>query len=429
MLKIEEIYDIYKRHSVICTDTRAIEKDCIFFALKGENFDGNKFASEALRKGASFAIIDDKSYVEDERTILVDDVLKCLQDLASHHRNLFESPVIGITGSNGKTTTKELLNAILGTQYDVHATSGNFNNHIGVPLTLLKQGSEHNLMIIEMGANAIGEIAMLSNISDPDIGLITNIGKAHLKGFGSFEGVKKAKTELYSYIAHKKGLVFVNHEDELLMEASKGIRRKTYAGMHADVKSSYSVNEIGCVVVNLQTESGEISIPTNLFGGYNYQNVMAAIALGLHFGIEMNNIKKALSDYFPQNNRSQLIKTTNNRIILDAYNANPTSMQLAIKSFAELKDKNKMFVLGDMLELGDKSKEEHQAIVRLLESLGFKDVFLIGREFCETKNSFHTFQNVEEFSSYINTIPPMDFSILMKGSRGIGIEKSLDSLS
>ena len=429
MPKIEHIYSIFKKHSVICTDTRAIEKDCIFFALKGENFDGNKFASDALLKGASFAIVDDKHYANEERIILVDSVLICLQELAAYHRSLFKSPVIGITGSNGKTTTKELLNAILKTQLKVHATSGNFNNHIGVPLTLLKQNEAHNLMIIEMGANAIGEISMLCGISDPDIGLITNIGKAHLKGFGSFEGVKKAKLELYTYIERKNGLVFVNGEDKLLIESSNGMRRKTYAGEHSDVKANYSVNEKGCVVVSLQTESATISIPTNLFGAYNYQNVIAAISVGLHFGIEIDNIKTALNTYYPTNNRSQLLNTTNNRIILDAYNANPTSMQLAIKSFAELKDQNKILILGDMLELGDKSKEEHQLVVHQIESLGFKDVFLIGSEFCETKNNFHTFQDIEGFSQYITTHSPKGYTILMKGSRGIGIEKSLDSIS
>ena len=428
MPEIEYIYNIFKKHPVVCTDTRVIEKDCLFFALKGDNFDGNKFSDEALQKGAAYAVVDDKRYAIGERIILVDDVLTCLQELAALHRSVFKFPVLGITGSNGKTTTKELLNAILSTQYSVHATSGNFNNHIGVPLTLLKQRPEHNLMIIEMGANAIGEIAMLCNICDPDIGMITNIGKAHLKGFGSFEGVKKAKLELYNHIAKKKGLVFVNAEDELLMDASETIDRRTYGGDLANVKGSYEVDEKGCVRVLLQSDKGVIGFSTNLFGSYNYQNVIASISVGLHFGIEIENIKSALRSYLPKNNRSQLLNTKNNHVILDAYNANPTSMQLAIRSFAELEVEKKMLVLGDMLELGETSQKEHQTVVRLIEQLEFETVFLIGPEFCATNNKFVTFNDIDEFSEHIKILAPKGCNILMKGSRGIGIEKSLDAL-
>ena len=413
-MQIQKLYQFFLKHSIICTDSRKITKGSIFFCLKGKNFNGNKFAEKAIKDGCSFAVVDEKEFATNDKFILVDDVLGTLQNLAKHHRTLLNIPIIGITGTNGKTTSKELINAVLSSEKCCYATKGNFNNHIGVPLSILEITSSHEIAIIEMGANHIGEIAFLCNISQPIFGVITNIGKAHLEGFGSFESVIKAKSELYNYIQKNNGNVFVNNEAELLIELADNIRKTTY-GKNGDYKGSIASN-----TPFVSVQFGENSIISNLIGDYQFYNIMLAISVGKYFEITDKNIKKAIESYTPKNNRSEIIKTKSNTIILDAYNANPSSMTAMLHSFAKQNYENKLCILGDMLEMGNTSLQEHKAIIDLANELKLECIF-IGTEFAQVHKQ--VYNSTDKFSEFLKEKPITNKTILLKGSRGITLEK------
>ena len=372
-MKISDLYKIFNNHPNVTTDTRNIKENSIFFALEGDNFNGNKFARKAIKDGCHYAIIDQAEFQLNEKYILVDDVLKCLQNLATYHRDQIMIPVIGITGTNGKTTSKELIYSCLSTELNTLATDGNYNNHIGVPLTLLRANKEHDIAIIEMGANHENEIKYLCEIAKPNYGIITNIGKAHLEGFKNIEGVKKTKKELYDYIKINHGKIFINNEDTILKEISKDIKIISY-GLNGEINGRIKESSI---FTNVEFNSQIIE--TQLIGTYQFYNIMLSIAVATHFGIKLKNISKALSSYKPSNNRSQVIKTKFNTIILDAYNANPSSMYEMINSFSKIQKKNKICILGDMAELGEYSKKEHLNLIHLLENLKI-NYLLVGNE-------------------------------------------------
>jgi len=430
MTNTVEIYQIFKENPVISTDTRKIEKNCIFFALKGDNFNGNKFAAAALEKGASFAIIDEKEYEIPGRTVLVADVLDTLKELANKHRRELGIPILGITGTNGKTTTKELVSAVLGQKFKVSFTEGNLNNHIGVPLTLLKMNSDTEFGIVEMGANHLGEIAALCNIADPDFGIITNIGKAHLEGFGSFEGVKKTKSELYQYIKNKNGIIFYNYDNPILTELTREIQHKISFGCENADFTGELLSSPTFVNLKANFKKGVLYLNTNLTGDYNFENVMAAACIGNYFEVDPLLIQKALKSYYPQNNRSQLITKDGLKIIMDAYNANPTSMQASIKSFMSNVSNASFLILGDMLELGDYSKQEHTAILELLKSYPSTKVYTVGKNFFEIAGIFscQPFLNIELLCEFLQKSPITEGDVLIKGSRGIQLEKVLNFL-
>ena len=362
---IEELYSIYLNCTHICTDSRKVENKSIFFSLQGDNFNGNTYAEIALNNGCSFAVIDDVNYYKDNRYILVDNTLKTLQDLAKYHRSKLKIPIIGVTGTNGKTTTKELLNAVLSKKYNTLATIGNLNNHIGVPQTILKISKFTEIAIIEMGANHLGEIAELCEIAQPNFGIITNIGKAHLEGFGSIEGIIKTKSELYNWIRKKEGTLFVNGENPILTNLSENTKRITYGNSS---NNNYSANIVAAnpylevELINKNTNKLD-KIKSKLVGSYNFENILAAIAIGNYFSVDKNSIINAIESYTPTNNRSQIIKTEQNRVIMDAYNANPSSMEASINNFATIAFDNKVVILGDMLELGNESEKEHLKIL------------------------------------------------------------------
>ena len=417
-MKIEELYHLFIQNYLIDTDTRNIRKGSIFFALKGDSFNGNTFAEEALNKGASFAVIDELEYKKHPNTILVTNVLETLQKLAQYHRNILDIPIIALTGSNGKTTTKELINCVLSKKYKTTATIGNLNNHIGVPLTLLSIKPTTEIGIIEMGANHIKEIEFLCNIAKPNFGLITNFGKAHLEGFGSVEGVIKGKSELYDFLKNSNGIAFVNSDDSIQINQSKGIN--TFA---------FNKNQIKYLEANpfVKVEFNNVSIQSKLIGKYNYNNISAAIAIGNYFQVSVNDIKGAIENYEPSNNRSQIITKENGlKIILDAYNANPSSMKVALENFSELKDKNKIVFLGDMFELGEASLKEHQQIADFALSLNFSKLFLIGKAFSTTsaKNAFK-YSNFEDFKTSNKELNIENATLLIKGSRGMALERIL----
>ena len=417
----KELYSLYLTHRIISTDTRNIELDSIFFALSGENFDGNKFAEEAIQKGASYAVISNDSYQKDSRYILVDDTLKALQDLAQYHRNTLSIPVIGITGSNGKTTTKELIKSVLEQKYTTFATYGNLNNHIGVPLSLLSIHEKHEIAIIEMGANHQKEIEFLANICLPTCGLITNIGKAHLEGFGGIEGVEKGKTELFENLHSRKKQVFINVDDTRLMPYAKKLQAITYGTTNCEYCGKISsTSPFLSVSVNFNNQL--LNLQSNLIGTYNFNNILAAVTLGDYFDLTPEQIKKGIANYVPLNNRSQLIKQGSNSIILDAYNANPSSMTEAIENLVKTEASKKFFVLGDMLELGKESKKEHEKIVELLINHQLKGI-LVGRLFETVKqHEYLTFSNNEAAKKFLRTNKKHDTLILIKGSRGIKLE-------
>jgi UDP-N-acetylmuramoyl-tripeptide--D-alanyl-D-alanine ligase len=434
MNQIEKIYKVFLKHPQICTDTRALKKDSLYFALKGENFNGNKFAEQALAEGCSFAVIDEKEFKKDERYFLVTDVLQTLQELASHHRNQLNIPFIGITGTNGKTTTKELIKEVLSKKFKTLATSGNLNNHIGVPLTILSITHEHEMAVIEMGANHIGEIEILCKIARPDHGIITNIGKAHLEGFGSPEGVIIAKSELYKFIRSNQGILFVNSDNSLLMELAQNAKKVTYGSSEQSdcVGEFLSSDPFVHLKWKKKKDQKNELIKTNLIGAYNFENILASICIGNYFGVESSMINSAIESYVPSNNRSQVLKKGSNTILLDAYNANPTSMAAAIENFSGMKSDNKFLVLGDMLELGKESLEEHLQIIRLLQKKSFEKVFLVGKQFCEaaTKCSdfkFVCFHNSEEALEEIRKESLKNTTVLIKGSRGIKLEKAAEA--
>ncbi|GMT45144.1 MAG: UDP-N-acetylmuramoyl-tripeptide--D-alanyl-D-alanine ligase [bacterium] len=427
----EKIYALFLAHSHISTDTRELEKGSLFFALSGENFNGNRFAAEAVEKGAVAAIVDDPEFApkNDSRFYLVDNTLDILQKLATFHRQQFDIPVLAITGTNGKTTTKELCSAVLSSGKNICFTQGNFNNHIGVPLTLLNIRKETEVAIIEMGANHPGEIENLCRIARPTHGLITNIGKAHLEGFGDFQCVINAKNELYKFIKQNNGTLFVNKDNPLLMKLSEGIQNVTYGQPPADVEGSLRKAD-PFIDITWHRETGNTDIQTQLYGSYNFSNVMAATAVGKYFGISESDIIGALKSYQPQNNRSQFFRTQNNTLILDAYNANPESMALAIDDFAAHQFSNPVLILGDMFELGKAAEEEHNNIVEKLKKSGFQHVILVGKDFYKTApgNLFQKFATTSEAEQYLRSHPVRNAYILVKGSRGMQLEKLIQYL-
>lgn len=425
------IYKHFTAHPHICIDSRKVREGSIFVALKGENHDGNLFAKAALGKGAAFAIVDDPSVVESERFILVDNALETLQNLALHHRRQFNLPVFAITGSNGKTTTKEIIAAVLSKKYNVLFTDGNLNNHIGVPLTLLRLTKEHQLAVIEMGANHIGEIGKLCTIALPTYGLITNIGMAHLEGFGSPEGVIKAKSELYEFIRQQMGKVFVNKTDSLLRQLAKGISKVTYGLSSESDYQGTIISQNPFLELKCSENCAGFMIRTQLAGSYNADNVLAAVSVGRYFGVPTPDLISAIESYIPGNNRSQIVETGKNYLLLDAYNANPTSMHAAITNFSRHAAERKMCILGDMFELGSYTHEEHKRIVELVATLDFKTVLFIGDSFYNQKVSnpvFHFFQNTNQAATWLTQNEIRNYNILIKGSRKMQLETLVGKL-
>lgn len=430
MSNTEKIYNYYKQCKSICTDSRSVSKGSIFFALKGDNFDGNKYVLEALEKGCGAAVSSDVNLANYPNVFYASDVLKELQKLANYHRKQLNIPIIAITGTNGKTTTKELVAAVLAKQYRVAYTSGNRNNHIGVPLTLLSMNQTVDVGIIEMGANHIGEIKSLCEIAEPSMGLITNIGKAHLEGFKSIENVMQAKSELYDYLKDNNGVVFCNNDNQTLLNLLGDYINISYGskGNYFCHGKYIEKSLLASVKWTSQHESGIAN--TNLIGEYNFENILAAITIGRYFKVPGTAIDIAIQNYFPRNNRSQLVKTRRNSLILDFYNANPTSMMAAINNFENITVQNKGFILGDMLELGTDSLEEHKKILEYIKKLKFKKVFLVGEMFYNFKNEydFLFFNNVEALAQFFVKEPENASFILVKGSRGIKLEKCIDYL-
>lgn len=429
---IIELYNIYLKYLNISTDTRSIIPNSIFFALKGQNFDGNKFALQALDLGAAYAVIDDKAFNTSEKTILVDDVLKTLQNLANFHRKQLKIPFLAITGSNGKTTTKELINAVLSKKYKTLATKGNLNNHIGVPLTILSIHNDIEFAIIEMGANHQKEIALLCEIANPDYGIITNIGKAHLEGFGGMEGIKKGKGEMYDYIKSNKGKVFVNADSDVLIEM---LNNRNLAGITYGRKSNTDLqgdilNDQPTLSFSWKWKNGLTNYVTSkLPGAYNLPNFLCAACVGSYFGVSENDINNALSSYVAENNRSQLIIKKDKQILLDAYNANPTSMEAALINFSNNNAQRKIVFLGNMLELGEEAKKEHQKLINLVKNLKFNEVYLVGSLFKDVeRGAFNYFENIEQCISFIKDLDLSNSFILIKGSRGSKMEKLLEVL-
>ena len=416
-MEIQKLYEIFKQHPVVTTDSRDCPEDSLFFALKGETFNGNAYAQAALDKGCAYAVVDEAAYAtDDEHIILVDDVLTTLQRLANHHRRVLGTPIVGVTGTNGKTTTKELISTVLSKKFNTHYTKGNFNNHIGVPKTLLQLTPEHEMAVIEMGANHPGEIKTLVNIVEPDYGIITNVGKAHLLGFGSFEGVIRTKGELYDYLRAHDGKIFLNNDNPHLKGIAEGLESIKYGQTAADGLAVRG-ELIDCSPFLHFAWNGH-EVQTHLIGAYNLDNALAAATIGRYFGVSEDDISSAIADYVPSNNRSQLEKTADNTIIIDAYNANPTSMTAALQNFKLIKADHKMCILGQMGELGDQSAEEHQKIVDLLASMNLEKVWLVGEEFVNTPCpfSFVLFNNVEEVKKVLAAEKPKGMTVLVKGS-------------
>ena len=429
-MDIKELYDLYLQHPCITTDSRNCPKDSIFLALKGASFDGNKFAKAALEKGCAYAIIDEPAYAEadNDRLILVDDCLKPFKEIAREHRRSFQIPVIGITGTNGKTTTKELVSAVLAERYRVMHTEGNFNNDVGVPKTLLRLDVTHEIAVVEMGASHPGDIEKLVTYVEPTCGMITNVGRAHLLGFGSFEGVKRTKGELYDYLKAHDGLLFLNESNADLVEMARQreMNRIMTYGQSDDANVQGEVSECAPFLkftwrnmATTESKARTYDVQTHLIGAYNIDNMLAAITIGLHFGVTPEQINHALSHYIPANNRSQLEVTAKNKLIVDAYNANPSSMAAAVENFKLMNVEHKMAILGDMRELGEVSALEHQKLVDKLAEDGFKEVWLVGEEFGKTQTAFRKFKNVDEVKAEIAAHCPENYYILIKGSNGI----------
>ena len=422
-----ELYQIFIEHPSVQTDTRKIQPGDLFFALKGANFNGNEFAAEAINKGAAVAVIDEEKFSVAGKTIVVEDSLKALQLLAKHHRQQFTIPFIAITGSNGKTTTKELVHAVLSSQFKTYTTEGNLNNHIGVPLTLLKIKSDAEFAVIEMGANHLLEIASYCQIALPTHGLITNCGKAHLEGFGSEEGVRKGKGELYDFLRQYNGGAFVMWDYDYLRDMSRGIQTIYKYGTHdADIIGNVWTSDPFLEVNISKGFSGQIK--TKLVGSYNLPNVLAAVAIGNYFKVKEENIKRAIEAYAPSNSRSQLLQKGSNKIILDAYNANPSSMKLAIENFSKTPADNKILVLGAMAELGQDSLKEHKEIIDLIKRSSWKNVLLVGGDFTKQPHSFLQFDNAEEAGHWLKQNKIEESYLLIKGSRSGKMEKVLDYL-
>ena len=425
----EQLYQIFESHPVVTTDSRDCPEGSIFFALKGASFNGNKFAAAALQQGCAFAVVDEPEYCVqgDERYILVDDVLRAFQLLARHHRRTLGTRIVGITGTNGKTTTKELMAAVLGEKYNVLYTLGNFNNDIGVPKTLLRLKPEHQVAVVEMGASHPGDSKTLVELVDPDLALITNVGMAHLQGFGSFEGVVKTKGELYDFMRQsKRGKVFVDANNPHLMGIVQGLDLVKYGTPASDglFVGGKVVSAAPFLRFAWQREGGEWNeVQTHLVGAYNVLNMLAAISVGLYLGVSADEANRALANYVPSNNRSQLEETAHNKLIMDAYNANPTSMSVALNNLNDMEVPHKMAILGDMLELGAASIEAHQAIVDQLSRLSLDEVWLVGPEFARTRCAFRKFNDVDEVIAQLQNQCPEGRYILVKGSHGIRLDK------
>ncbi len=437
-MEISTLYEkLFGKNILVTTDSRKIWPGAVFFALKGDNFNGNRFAAQALEKGCSYAIIDQHEYQVNDNCILVDDVLFMLQQLANYHRKKFNIPVIAITGTNGKTTTKELITQTLSTKYHVKATKGNLNNHIGVPLTLFTIDAETEIAVVEMGANHIGEIAALCSIAEPDYGLITNIGKAHLEGFGSLNGVIIAKSEMYDYIAKNKGTVFTNADNDLLKILITEKKLDKVISYGSNEKSHYKgepVNNTAFATVKWTENNENHIIKTQLAGAYNFENIMAAIAVARYFQVPAEAMLAALENYVPKNNRSQYITTGKNHLVMDAYNANPTSMKAAIQHFAKNNTQQTTVILGDMLELGDDSEKEHREMVELVLSMAFNNTLFVGENFNkaitpkQAKAITGFFTDTEQLTNYLKEYPVLENTILIKGSRRIQLEKLVEVL-
>ena len=428
-MKIDDIYSLFSRSSGISTDTRTIKSKNLFFCLKGKNFNGNLFIDQAISLGASFVIYDEeKLNHKSKRAFKVKNALETLQALAKHHRSKFNIPVIGLTGSNGKTTSKELINSVLSQKFNVTYTANNFNNHIGVPLTILKINTKTDIAIIEMGANQLGEIDLLCNIAVPTIGYITNFGKAHLEGFGGLKGVIKGKSELYEYIRKSKGVILVNNDDRIQREKSKGINTFSFG------KSKKS----NCLIYNTTSNKGlcearlnDKKILTNLHGEYNFENINASIAVGIHFGLSFEQIENGIKYYVPKNNRSEMLKTKSNLLFIDSYNANPTSMKVSIQSFMKFREVEKILILGDMHEIGKTSLNEHERILNSVKNNKDLKIFLVGKIFNQLKfnsDRIHFFKEIDELIEYFKKNLVTGHTIFLKGSRKINLEKLIPIL-
>jgi len=431
-MAIEQLYDLFLQHPVISTDTRKIAPGSLFFALKGDKFDANTFAAQALEAGAAFAIIDNAAYRTSDKTVLVDDVLTTLQDLARYHRNQLPIPVIGLTGSNGKTTTKELMNAVLSQQFNTLATVGNLNNHIGVPLTVLSINSTHEIAVIEMGANHQKEIELLCSIAQPTHGLITNVGKAHLEGFGGIEGVKKGKGELYDYLKATGGTAFVhsNSNDLMQMQEERYLENVVYYGTRSFLDNIDAVLIQSSPYLALKwtvkgADTDEHHITTQLTGEYNLPNILAAICTGHYFKLSAQQINAGIEGYHPQNNRSQIVKTASNTLICDYYNANPSSMLVAIDNLNKMQAEHKVMILGDMFEMGAEAEFEHQAIVEAALLIPADEHIFVGSEFYHQRADHRGtyYETAEEAITAIKATPIANATVLIKGSRGMALER------
>jgi len=427
-MDIKNLYQKFCESHLISTDTRKIAPGSIFFALKGDKFNANEFAAEALDKGASYAVVDEEKYSTDGRFILVDNVLDTLQKLARHHRDQLQIPIIGLTGSNGKTTSKELVNAVLSKKFNTFATKGNLNNHIGVPLSILSIDSSAEIAVIEMGANHVGEIALLSSIANPTHGFITNIGKAHIGTFGGFDNIIRGKSELYHHLIQNKGVVFINSQDPILSNMAKRFSKPLFYPAAGDY---YSCEFLGAhPYVKFKSESGH-EISTQIIGAYNFQNIAVALCIGKYFEVDESKANQAVAEYLPGNMRSQVIEKGTNTIILDAYNANPTSMAAAIQNLAEMKADKKVLILGDMFELEDEAEKEHRALGKLILENGFHEVYLCGKLIQVAKEEFKParyFVSKEDLIKYLTSHPVHHATILIKASRGIGLESVTEVL-
>lgn len=433
IMDITSLYRIFRECTCVSTDSRNCPQGSLFIALKGENFNGNAFAAKALEQGCTYAVVDEAEYVPagDTHYILVENCLRTLQQLANHHRKQLGTCIIGITGTNGKTTTKELIAAVLSQSHHILCTQGNLNNHIGVPLTLLGLQSRHDLAVIEMGASHPGDIKELAEIAEPDYGIITNVGKAHLEGFGSLEGVIRTKGELYDFLRRRgNATVFVHHDNPYLMEMARGLKQVTYGteeGLY--VNGRITGNSPYLTFEWRAGKDGEWhEVQTQLIGEYNFPNALAAVTIGRFFGVDAEKTDKALAGYTPQNNRSQLRKTADNTLIIDAYNANPTSMMASIGNFGNMQAENKMLILGDMRELGKESAEEHQKIVDYLEECGFEDVVLVGELFAATRHTYPDYRDATALIAALQENKPCGKTILIKGSNGIKLSSVTDYL-
>ena len=428
---IPQLYTIFKKHPVVTTDSRVCPEGAIFFALKGPSFNGNNYAEAALDKGCSYAVVDEwnSSKTMPQHVILVDDVLKVLQKLANFHRRQFKTPVIAITGTNGKTTTKELVAAILSTEFKTVYTQGNHNNHIGVPLTLLSINKEHEIVVVEMGANHPGEIRELCEIAEPDFGLITNVGKAHLEGFGSFENIVKTKVELYQFLEKNDGKAFVNVNQKDLLDFSSNVDKIEYGNDDPSLFVSGSIiSSYPCLEFDWRFYDKSHRAKTHLVGDYNLDNALAAITIANFFGVNSQFINQALESFVPNNNRSQLEETEKNTLIIDAYNANPTSMKAALDNFVNYPMLPKALIIGEMKELGGVSQKEHQQLVDLIVAHSFSKVYFVGKAFKDIETEFPIYENVTDLIHEFQLNPLSDSCILIKGSNSVQLEKVIDYL-